>query len=69
VRCHFHTGPKSDVTNLKKNQNNARSSHVIILNQLDMGKIQTLIKAIYQKFPSQKWPTAFEVVWLLGQMS
>jgi hypothetical protein len=32
-------------------------------------KIQTLIKAIYQKVFSQKWPTKFEVAWLLGQMS
>jgi hypothetical protein len=27
------------------------------------------MKAIYQKVPSQKWPTKFEVAWFLGQMS
>jgi hypothetical protein len=29
-------------------------------------KIQTLRKNVYQKVHSQKWPTTFEVAWLLG---
>jgi hypothetical protein len=41
----------------------------IILYHLDVEKNQTLIKAIYQNVPSQKWPTKLEVAWLLGQMS
>jgi hypothetical protein len=51
MRCHVYVGPESGV----KNQKNERPSRDVILYHLDVGKQnQTLIKAIYQKVPSQK---------------
>jgi hypothetical protein len=54
VHCHFHAGPKLDVTNSKKIKKNARPSCGIFLYHLDVDKIQTLIKETYQKVSSQK---------------
>jgi hypothetical protein len=54
VRCRFHTGPKLGVTYYKRKKKNARPSRAVILYHPDVGKNQTLIKAVYQKVPSQK---------------
>jgi hypothetical protein len=51
----FHVGLKSDVTNSKKNQKNARPLHDVILCDLDAGKkIQTLRKKCLTESPLTK---------------
>jgi hypothetical protein len=46
-----------------------RPSRGVILYHLNVEKKSNLDKINLSEIPSQKWPTTFEVVWLLGQMS
>jgi hypothetical protein len=61
----FHVGLKSDVTNSKKNQKNARPSHDVILCDLDAGKKSNLEKKYLTESPFIKMTYQFKVTRLL----